>query len=166
MSFQPTAGSTLSIGNGVIFNSISSRNTLIAGGECSVKLLSRDATLRIGNHTGITSAAISVAANVAIGDRVLIGAGVIVTDSDHHFVDIEPMQRRHAGFPAAADRDSVTIGNDAFIGARSIILKGADIGSGSVVGAGSVVASAIPPNVVAAGNPCRVIRKLRLGDLS
>ncbi|WP_354298600.1 DapH/DapD/GlmU-related protein [Pseudarthrobacter sp. PvP022] len=53
------------------------------------------------------------------------------------------------------------IGDDVFIGARSIILKGVEIGNGSVIGAGSVVSASIPAGVVAAGNPCTVLRPLR-----
>jgi maltose O-acetyltransferase len=54
----------------------------------------------------------------------------------------------------------VLIGRNVFIGARSTVLKGVEIGDNSVVGAGSVVSSDVPPNVIAAGNPCVVIRTL------
>lgn len=46
------------------------------------------------------------------------------------------------------------------IGARSIILKGVTIGHGAVIGAGSVVAKDIPANCIAAGNPCKVIKRM------
>lgn len=51
----------------------------------------------------------------------------------------------------------VIIGNNVFVGAKSIILKGVTIGDNVIIGAGSVVCKSIPDNVVAAGNPCRVI---------
>jgi acetyltransferase-like isoleucine patch superfamily enzyme len=54
----------------------------------------------------------------------------------------------------------VVIGDDVFIGTRVTVLPGSTIGSGSVIGAGSVVSGNIPSGVVAAGNPCRVIRSL------
>src|SRR6202011_3808380 len=52
----------------------------------------------------------------------------------------------------------ITIGEDAFIGARAFVMPGVEIGARSVIGACSVVTKDVPQNVVAAGNPCRVIR--------
>ena len=53
----------------------------------------------------------------------------------------------------------VTIGNDVFIGAESVVLPGVTIGNNVTIGAGSVVTKDIPDNVVAVGNPCRVAKK-------
>lgn len=55
---------------------------------------------------------------------------------------------------------AVTIGDDCWIGGGAIILAGVTIGKGSVIGAGSVVTKDIPEGVVAAGNPCRVIKSI------
>ena len=55
----------------------------------------------------------------------------------------------------------VTIGDSVWIGGSVTILPGVTIGSGTTIGAGSVVTRDIPDHVVAAGNPCRVIKKLR-----
>lgn len=52
----------------------------------------------------------------------------------------------------------ITIGDDAFIGARAFILPGVSVGARSVVGAGSIVTRDVPENVFAAGNPCKVLR--------
>nr|WP_253250378.1 acyltransferase [Arthrobacter globiformis] len=108
----------------------------------------------------MTSCTISAGRSVRIGKRVLVGGGVLITDSDHHVVDLTSA-RRFAGLPADVSDRPVVIGDDVFIGARSIVLKGVEIGNGSVIGAGSVVTQSIPAGVVAAGNPCRVIRPLR-----
>ena len=54
----------------------------------------------------------------------------------------------------------VTIGDDVWIGGGAIICPNVEIGAGTTIGAGSVVTKSIPPNVFAAGNPCRVIREL------
>ncbi|WP_233191214.1 MULTISPECIES: DapH/DapD/GlmU-related protein [unclassified Cryobacterium] len=62
--------------------------------------------------------------------------------------------------PAPVIGDRVVIEDDVFLGARSIVLKGVRIGTGSVIGAGSVVSRSIPPGSIAAGNPCRVIGKI------
>jgi acetyltransferase-like isoleucine patch superfamily enzyme len=53
----------------------------------------------------------------------------------------------------------VTIGDNVWIGGGAIILPGVEIGNNAVIGAGSVVTKSIPDNVVAVGNPCRIIRK-------
>ena len=58
----------------------------------------------------------------------------------------------------------VTIGDNVFIGAESVILPGVTIGDNSVIGAGSVVTKDIPANVVAVRNPCRVLRAIREED--
>ena len=56
--------------------------------------------------------------------------------------------------------DPVSIGDNCWIGANTVICPGVTIGENSVIGAGSVVTRDIPANVVAAGNPCRVIRPI------
>jgi maltose O-acetyltransferase len=55
---------------------------------------------------------------------------------------------------------SITIGDNAWLGGGVIVCPGVTIGANTVIGAGSVVTKDIPPNVVAAGNPCRVIRTI------
>ncbi len=59
----------------------------------------------------------------------------------------------------------IKIGNNCWIGANAVICPGVEIGPNSVIGAGSVVVDNIPENCVAAGNPCRVIRKIGEKDL-
>ncbi len=86
----------------------------------------------------------------------MVGANVLITDTDWHPLD--PYKRHKSEFTKTKP---VKIGNNVFIGVNSIILKGTEIGDNSVIGAGSVVAGIIPPNVIAAGNPCKVIKTLK-----
>jgi putative colanic acid biosynthesis acetyltransferase WcaF len=58
----------------------------------------------------------------------------------------------------------IEIGADAFVGARAFVLPGVTIGAGAIIGAAAVVTRDVPPNVVAAGNPCRVLRPRATGD--
>lgn len=111
-------------------------------------------SLRIGADTGISGAAICCAKSVRIGDRVLLGSEVMITDTDFHGVAMS----KRATLPAPRERDAVEIGDDVFVGARVIILKGVNIGTGSVIAAGSVVTRDVPAGVVAGGNPCVPIR--------
>jgi maltose O-acetyltransferase len=90
---------------------------------------------------------------VEIGDNVLFGPGVHVYTAHHPF---DP-ETRAQGYELATP---VRVGTDVWVGGGAILCPGVRVGDGSVIGAGSVVASDVPPGVVAAGNPCRVIRKL------
>ncbi len=89
---------------------------------------------------------------------------MVVADTDFH--DVAVTARRYAAPPESRPEDAVVIEDDVFVGARTLVLKGSTIGSGSVIGAGSLVAGTIPPGVVAAGNPCRVIRPIAAAPAS
>ena len=90
---------------------------------------------------------------IFIGDHVLIGPMVTIVTAGH---PVEPDLRRKGW---QFNRD-VVIGNNVWIGAQAVILPGVKIGENSVIGAGSVVTKDIPANVVAVGNPCRVLREI------
>ena len=93
---------------------------------------------------------------VLIGDNVFVGPGVHLYTATH---PIQPIPRRSVEFGKP-----ITIGNDVWIGGGAIVCPGINIGSETVIGAGSVVTRSIPDGVVAAGNPCRVIRTLSEQD--
>lgn len=90
---------------------------------------------------------------IFVGDYVMFGPNVTVATAGH---PIEPELRRQA-LQYNAD---VHIGSNVWIGAGSVVLPGVTIGENSVIGAGSVVVRDIPANVVAVGNPCRVLREI------
>ena len=91
---------------------------------------------------------------MTIGDHVFIGPNVGIYTAIH---PLDPKTRK-TGLERA---EPVRIGDDVWIGGGAQILPGVTIGSRSVIGAGSVVTRDIPDDVVAAGNPCRVIRSLK-----
>ena len=90
---------------------------------------------------------------VRIGDSVLIGPNVTLTTAGH---PVDPELRRK-GLQYNVE---IVIGENAWLGAGVIVLPGVTIGENAVIGAGSVVTRDIPPNVVAVGNPCRVLREI------
>ena len=92
-------------------------------------------------------------APVTIGDNVLIGPAVQIYTALH---PLDAAARR-SGIESGAP---VSIGHDVWIGGAAVICPGVTIGDGAVIGAGSVVTRDIPARVFAAGNPCRVIRRL------
>lgn len=152
--------SKISIGSRSLLISRSSRTALGVSSRVVLRTLRPGATIRIGSDAGISGASICAATFISIGDRVLLGADVVLADTDFHPVNTLP--RRYAPLPDPQPDDGIRIEDDVFVGARSIILKGSVIGEGSVIGAGSVVRGEIPKGVVAAGNPCLVIRPLSI----
>jgi len=108
----------------------------------------------LGHHVYMNVNCVILDCNhVRIGDQAQLGPGVIISAATH---PIEA-QARAAG-PELAH--PVTIGNKVWIGAGAIIGPGVTIGEETTIGAGSVVVKDVPARVVAAGNPCRVIRSL------
>jgi len=113
--------------------------------------------IEIGDHSGASSVVISSRSGVKIGKDCNIGGNVRIYDHDFHALDAE-VRRGPRGCDDCATRP-ITIGDDVFIGAQSIILKGVTIGDRAVIGAGSVVTKDVPADCIAAGNPAVVIRK-------
>ena len=95
--------------------------------------------------------------HIYVGDRVMFGPNVTIATANH---PIDP-ELRGRGLQYNKD---VHIGENAWIGAGVIIVPGVRIGKNAVIGAGSVVTGDIPDNVVAVGNPCRVMREVSERD--
>lgn len=119
--------------------------------------LREGAELKIGNNVGISGGTFCAATSISIGSSTLIGANTTVVDTDFHPLGIA---ERHVNNLENIPSKAVSIGENVFIGMGCLILKGVTIGNNSVIGAGSVVTRDIPCDVVAAGNPCTVIKKL------
>lgn len=113
------------------------------------------ATLQIGDRVLINhGGSIGATRLVRIGDRCNIGAHVILIDNAFH--ELDPDRRDEQPEPAP-----VVLEENVWLAARVIVLPGVTIGANSVIGAGSVVTRDIPPNVLAAGIPAKIIRPLR-----
>ena len=95
--------------------------------------------------------------HIYVGDKVMFGPNVTVATANH---PIDP-ELRSKGLQYNKD---VYIGENVWIGAGAIIVPGVHVGKNSVIGAGSVVTKDIPENVVAVGNPCRVLREISKRD--
>ena len=146
---------SIRIGKNFVACSNPKHNSLGVFQKVILKTLRPDATITIGKGVGVSGATISAATSITIGDRVLIGTGALITDSDAH--PLNPEYR--IAFTGQTQVSPVVIKDDVFVGARTIILKGVTIGRGAVIGAGSVVCNDVKPCTIVAGNPAR-----ELGD--
>ena len=95
--------------------------------------------------------------DVYIGDRVMIGPNVTICTTGHPVYPLYREMVAHYSLP-------IHIGNNVWIWANSVVLTGVTIGDNTVIGAGSIVTRDIPANVVAVGNPCRVMRPISERD--
>ena len=94
---------------------------------------------------------------VTIGDNAQIAPNFSIYTAGH---PVHP-DSRNSGYEYGID---ITIGDNVWIGGNTVILPGVRIGDNAVIGAGSVVTEDIPDNVIAAGNPCRIIREITDAD--
>lgn len=156
---QQHPGSSISISNAVTVTSAARYTALGVTQRTLVRTVLPGATIGIGSDTGLSGAVVVAAKEIEIGRRCLIGAGAMLVDTDFHPVVPRGGSRRYASIESA-DSEPVDVGDDVFIGARAILLKGTRIGEGSVVGAGAVVNGDWPARSIIAGNPARLIGEL------
>jgi acetyltransferase-like isoleucine patch superfamily enzyme len=142
---QITNDGTLLIGDRVRLVSTITKLEIVVG---------ENARLEIGESTFINyGCSIAATELVRIGRNCNIGTYVIMMDNDFHRLEPE----RRAECPPSAP---ITLADNVWIGARSIVLRGVSIGEGSVIGAGSVVTHDVPARSLAAGVPAKVLRGL------
>jgi len=155
-------GSLISIGEKCLMCSRSSQTALGVNHPVILRTLFAGAELFIGARVRMSGATICAAERVVIGNRCVMGANVMIADTDFHALD--PAVRSSPEDARAAAHKPIEIGDDVFIGGNSIILKGVTIGKGAVIGAGSVVTQNVEDRTVVAGNPALRIRVVECGD--
>ncbi|WP_321290642.1 acyltransferase [uncultured Sunxiuqinia sp.] len=149
--FHRFPNTSITIGNHCRFLSGKNANLIGINRPCSLSTLNSNyqAKILIGNHCGFSGTVIGAFRHIKIGNNVRCGANTLITDSDWHLDDNR-----------SGDPKPVFIKNNVWLGEGVKVLKGVTIGENSVIGAGSVVVKDIPANVVAAGNPCKIIKPL------
>lgn len=148
---QYGSGARISIGERFRAHSRSKGNSIGVFQSVILTAWGKGAMLEIGDDVGMSGCSVLAGSHVSIGNRVLIGSGALILDTDAH---PPAPEERSKGEPAPSA--PVVIEDDVFIGSRAIVLKGVHLGRGAVVGAGAVVTRDVPPRAVAAGNPARV----------
>nr|WP_109470452.1 sugar O-acetyltransferase [Mycolicibacter nonchromogenicus] len=111
--------------------------------------------INIGAHCFVNYDAVFLdCAPITVGDHVSIGPRAQLLTALHPVDDIDA---RRSGWESAAP---ITLGDNVWLAAGVIVCPGVSIGADTVVGAGSVVTRNLPAGVLAAGNPCRVLRRI------
>ncbi|WP_162419554.1 acyltransferase [Cyclobacterium roseum] len=114
--------------------------------------INSNSRILIGDNVGMSCVTLWAKKSISIGNNVKIGADVLIMDSDMHSLDFH--LRRDSKLDASNAKSApVFIGDDVFVGTRSIIMKGVKIGARSIVAAGSVVTKSIPVDQIWGGNP-------------
>jgi acetyltransferase-like isoleucine patch superfamily enzyme len=150
--FYRTQNSLIIIGNNCRFRSTSSSNLIGINRPCIISTLLPHAQVIIGNNCGFSGTVIGAFRSITIGNNVRCGANTLITDSDWHLDD-----------PRSSKPKPIAISDNVWLGEGVKVLKGVTIGENTVIGAGSIVTKDIPANVIAAGNPCIVIKQLTNG---
>lgn len=149
MKFKKAHTATIRIGSGCTFRSKPTSNLIGIDRPCIFSALMPEAELTIGPGCGFSGTVIGAFRSIRLGKGIRCGANTLITDSDWH-----------PGDPRSSEPRPIVIEDNVWLGAGSTVMKGVTIGRNSVIGAGSVVTKDIPADVIAAGNPCRIIRKL------
>lgn len=122
-------------------------------------IVKKNASLIIGNNSGISNTIIYCSKSIRIGDYVKIGAGCMIFDTNFHSTNWEKRMNHDTDINDAKQSETI-IGNHCFIGTNCIIGKGITIGARSIIAAGSVVVKNVPPDELWGGNPAKFIKKL------
>lgn len=125
------------------------------------------AVVELGNNVFVgTETLLAAAVGIVVEDDVLISYQCLITDADNHNLryslrknDLQEWLAGRHNWDRVA-KAPVRICKGAWLGARTIVVKGVTIGEGAVCGTGSVVTKDVPPYTIVAGNPARVIREL------
>lgn len=146
-------GGRIRIGKNFTACSLPWRNALGVQQPVMCRTVAPGAELVIGDDVGMSGCTVSAAKSIQIGNRVTIGSGALIMDSDYH--PLNPLDRQRSSTKGKCR--PVVIRDDVFIGARAIITKGVTIGEAAVVAAGAVVVHDVEPWTIAGGNPAKKI---------
>lgn len=156
--FYRFPSSKISIGKNVRIVTRPYRYALNCYPQAKLSTFLPSARILIGDNVGFNATSITARSKtIQIGNGTIIGANTQIMDTDWH--PLWPPETRTT-YPGDEHDVGVEIGRNVFIGINVLVLKGVTIGDNSVIGAGSVVSRSIPANVMAAGVPAKVLRKL------
>jgi acetyltransferase-like isoleucine patch superfamily enzyme len=141
--------SNIKIGKNCRFRSFTTSNLIGINHRCIFATHALHSKIIIGDGCGFSGTVIGAFSKITLGKNVRCGANTLITDSDWHLND-----------PRVGESKPIIIHDNVWLGYGAIVMKGVTIGENTVIGAGSIVTKSIPANVIAAGNPCKVIKQL------
>ncbi len=147
--FNRLQDSSINIGNNCTFNSSKTSNLIGVYSPCMISTIKKNAIIEIGDNCGFSGTVIGAALHIKLGNNVRCGANTLITDSDWHTDD----------YRTGKDKP-VIIEDNVWLGYGVKVLKGVHIGKNSLIGANSVVTKDIPANVIAVGNPCKIVKEI------
>lgn len=145
--FYRYPNSIIKIGNNCCLRSSFRSNFIGINRPCRISTMTENAEILIKNNCGFSGTIIGSFKSISLGNNVRCGANTLITDGDWHYEDIR-----------SNDPQKIVIEDNVWLGEGVKVLKGVNIGANSFIGAGSIVTKNIPANVIAAGNPCKVIK--------
>jgi acetyltransferase-like isoleucine patch superfamily enzyme len=157
----PGAGKVI-IGNKVVLNSDDNHSNTSLTFRCTL-VCGLNGQIIIGDNTMLNGVSVTAYDKVSIGKNCQIASCTLISDTDFHPIDPKIREREAMGYKidySVVNKKAITIGDNVWIGWGSIILKGVNIGNNSIIAAGAVVVSDIPENVIAAGNPAKVVKAI------
>lgn len=149
--FKVANNADISVGGNCVFRSSKNSNFIGVDRPCLISALLPNAKISIGKNCGFSGTVIGAFKCIEIADDVRVGSNCLITDSDWHLED------ERVGPPK-----KISIGRNVWLGENVTVLKGVTIGENTIIGAKSVVVKDVPANVVACGNPCKIIRKINI----
>jgi acetyltransferase-like isoleucine patch superfamily enzyme len=154
---------------GCFIHWISGKGNILVGdnvtvdGKCSITFAARfsdSPTLEIGDDTGVGhGCSFTIGKRITVGRNCTLSGDIEIIDSNAH--DTDPAARLARRPPQTDDVRPVTIGDGVWIGRKCLIFPGVKIGEGSVIAAGSIVRNHVPAFSVVAGNPAKVMFRLK-----
>ncbi len=148
--FKRRRRSRIVIGSGCRFRSKEKSNLIGINHRCIIATHASGAQIEIGDGCGFSGTVIGAFDKIILEKNVRCGANTLITDSDWHLDD-----------PRVGKPKPIYIKENVWLGYGVIVMKGVTIGENTIIGSGSVVTKDIPANVIAAGNPCKVIKQLQ-----
>ncbi len=152
--FYRSNNTNIYIGKNCTFRNVTVSNQIGINHKCIFSTQQEGARLNVGENCGFSGTTIGCFNEISIGNNVRCGANTLITDSDWHLDD-----------PRTGKSEPVYIGDNVWLGYGVIVMKGVSIGENSVIGLNSVVTSNIPANSIAAGVPCKVLKKINESTL-